>query len=239
MDSFLVLPAIDLRDGKCVRLYQGDYNQTTVFSDNPVEVANRWKEEGAKFLHLVDLDGAAQGKPRNLPSIEAIVKSTAMLVEVGGGIRTLETIELLLQAGVNRVILGTVAVENPELVKEACHRYGEAIVVGVDARDGFVATKGWLEASTVSAAEMIERMGELGVRRFIYTDISRDGTLTEPNYASIERLIALTKYPLIASGGVAKVSHVARLKELGAEGVIIGKALYTGDVELREALAVC
>ncbi|MBI4318774.1 MAG: 1-(5-phosphoribosyl)-5-[(5-phosphoribosylamino)methylideneamino]imidazole-4-carboxamide isomerase [Chloroflexi bacterium] len=231
----LVIPAIDIKDGKCVRLYQGDYERVTVFGEDPVEMALRWQRQGAKFLHLVDLDGAAAGRPCNLDVVEQIVAAVDAPVEVGGGIRDLPTIGLLLQAQVHRVVLGTAAVENQQLVKEACARWGEQIVVGIDARGGKVATRGWKETVDVTALELAREMVGLGVARFVYTDISRDGTLTEPNYEAILEFVRAAGVPVIASGGVSTEAQIERLRDLGVEGVIVGKALYTGDVDLASA----
>ncbi|MBM4462482.1 MAG: 1-(5-phosphoribosyl)-5-[(5-phosphoribosylamino)methylideneamino]imidazole-4-carboxamide isomerase [Chloroflexi bacterium] len=233
-----VIPAIDLKGGKCVRLYQGDYRQETVFSDDPVGMARHWSSLGALRLHLVDLDGAAKGEPCHTPVISEIAKAIHIPVQVGGGIRRMETIEILAGGGVDRVILGTAAAEEPELVREACHRFGEAIVVGVDARDGYVATHGWKKKTRFTAVELIQEMTLLGAKRFIYTDISRDGTLSQPNFEAIAELLSMTKLPIIASGGIASISHLVRLKQLGAEGAIVGRALYSGDIRLEEALAV-
>ena len=233
-----VIPAIDLKGDKCVRLYQGDYSQETVFSDEPVSVALQWQSLGAPKLHLVDLDGAARGELCHLSLISEIVKVVKIPVQVGGGIRQLETIEQLLETGVGRVILGTTAVENPSLVREAGNRFGEAIIVGIDARDSYIATHGWQEKTNTTAFELIRRMAALGVRRFIYTDITRDGTLTQPNFEAVAELTGKTNLPIIASGGVTSTSHLKRLFQLGVEGVIIGRALYTGDLRLEEALAV-
>jgi len=233
-----IIPAIDLRGGKCVRLYQGDYEKETVFSDDPVSVALRWQSEGAKRLHLVDLDGAARGELCNLDAIEKIAAAVEIPVQVGGGVRSLETIEQLLDLGVGRAILGTVAVEDPGLVEEACQRLGEQIIIGIDARDGWVATRGWLQQSTITAGELAARMVGLGARRFIYTDISRDGTLTSPNFEAVAELLSQVSVPVIAAGGISSVEHLTRLAALGAEGAIVGRAIYTGDVKLAEAIRV-
>ena len=233
-----VIPAIDLRGGRCVRLYQGDYAQETVYSDDPVEVALRWQEMGAVRLHVVDLDGAAQGEPVNLEIIEGIAGSVEMQVQVGGGIRNLDAVEKALGIGVGRVVLGTSAVGNPDLVESACRRFGpEALIVGVDARDGLVATRGWRESSDVTAIDLIHQMAALGVRRFVYTDISRDGTMTEPNFQAIEELMKSADVAVIASGGVSSIEHLRQLAALGVEGAIVGKALYEGVIDLREAIA--
>jgi phosphoribosylformimino-5-aminoimidazole carboxamide ribotide isomerase len=230
-----IIPAIDLRNGKCVRLYQGDYGQETIFSDDPVSVALRWQSEGARRLHIVDLDGAARGEPSNLEAIEDIMAAIDIPVQVGGGIRSIETIEQLFAAGVERAILGTVAVEKPDLVKEACQSFSDRIIISIDARDRWVATRGWLQKSTVTASELASKMVELGVKRFIYTDISRDGTLTSPNFEAIAELLSQVNVPVIAAGGISSVQHLTRLAELGVEGAIVGKAIYTGDVKLGEA----
>ena len=230
----LILPAIDLKDGKCVRLYQGDYDQVTVFGDDPAQVGQRWRDEGAKYLHLVDLDGAKAGQPVNLAVVEAIMAASSLPVELGGGIRDEATVERVLSRGVDRVILGTAAVRDPALTERLCQRYGDRIVVGIDARDGLVAIEGWTETSSVRATVLAEELARRGAARFIYTDISRDGTLTEPNYTAFQEFAQAAGRPVIASGGVAQASQVRRLAELGAEGVIIGRALYTGDVKLSE-----
>jgi len=233
-----IIPAIDLRGGKCVRLYQGDYGKETVFSDDPLSVALRWQSEGAKRLHLVDLDGAARGELCNLDAIERIATAVEIPVQVGGGVRSLETIEQLLELGVGRAILGTVAVENPDLAEEACQRFGDQIIIGIDARDGRVATRGWLQQSTITAGELAARMVGLGARRFIYTDISRDGTLTSPDFEAVAELLSQVSVPVIAAGGISSVAHLTRLAALGAEGAIVGRAIYTGDVRLEEAIKV-
>jgi len=232
-----VIPSIDLKGGRCVRLYQGDYAKETVFSEDPLGTAQRWESQGASRLHVVDLDGAAGGEPRHLSMIAQIAATLRIPVQVGGGIRRMETIEQYVKAGVERVVLGTAAVENPGLVKEACQVFGEAIVLGVDARDGFVAVRGWKDKTTVLAADMIGQMEALGARRFIYTDVARDGTLTEPNFQAISELMTRARSPIIASGGITSVDHLVRLSQLGVEGAIIGRALYTGDILLDRALA--
>lgn len=232
-----VIPAIDLKGGRCVRLYQGDYGRETVYSEDPVGMARHWESLGAPRLHLVDLDGAAKGEPCHLPLLGRIAAAVKIPVQVGGGIRRIEVIRELLDLGVQRVILGTAAAENPALVGEACLQFGQAIVVGVDARDGYVSTRGWQEKTTVTASDMVRQMAALGAQRFICTDILRDGTLTQPNFAVIAELVTNPGVAIIASGGVASIEHIARLSRLGVEGVIVGRALYTGDVKLEEALA--
>jgi phosphoribosylformimino-5-aminoimidazole carboxamide ribotide isomerase len=233
-----VIPAVDIKGGKCVRLYQGDYGRETVFSEDPVAVALNWQAQGAGRLHVVDLDGAAGGEPRNIAVVEAMVEQVGLPVQLGGGIRDEATVAKLLAIGINRVILGTAAVENSELVERLCRRYGEAIVVGIDARDGYVATRGWMKGTEIKALEFGLQMVALGARRIIYTDIKRDGTLTEPEFEEIDEMVKGVNLPLIAAGGISSLGHLKKLKELGVEGAIVGKALYTGDIDLKEALAL-
>lgn len=231
-----IIPAIDIKNGQCVRLYQGDYSKVTVFSDDPVEMALRWQREGARFLHVVDLDGADSGTPRNLEVVVDIVRTVDMAVEVGGGIRSLGVVESLLDKSVARVILGTAAVESAEMVREACAYWGDRIVVGIDARDGLVAVRGWKKTSKVSALDLARNMVSLGVRRFIYTDISRDGTLTEPNYRAVAEFVGAVGAPVIASGGISSIEQIEPLHATGVEGVIVGRALYTGSFDLAKAI---
>jgi phosphoribosylformimino-5-aminoimidazole carboxamide ribotide isomerase len=233
-----IIPAIDLKNGKCVRLYQGDYSKETVFSDDPVATALKWQEKGARWLHLVDLDGAAAGEVRNSDAILNIVKNTQLNVELGGGIRREEIVEQLIKLGVKRVILGTVAVEQTELTRRIIKRFGDAIVVGIDARDSYVTTHGWLKISTMTVLELSLMMAAIGAKRIIYTDVKRDGTLTEPNYETTAELVKSLKIPVVASGGISSTEHIRKLAALGVEGAIIGKALYTGDIDLAEALAI-
>lgn len=221
-----------------MRLYQGDYSKETVFSVDPVATALRWQEQGAGRLHLVDLDGAAAGEVRNTKAIEDIVKNTSLEVELGGGIRRVDVVEQLIKLGVKRVILGTVAVEQIELTKRIIKRFGEAIVVGIDARDSYVTTHGWMKISTMTVLDLSQAMAAIGARRIIYTDVKRDGTLTEPNYETTAELVSKLKIPVVASGGISSIEHIRKLAALGVEGVIIGKALYTGDIDLKEALAI-
>lgn len=232
-----VIPAIDLRKGKCVRLYQGDYDKETVFSDDPVSTALRWQSEGAVRLHVVDLDGAAEGQPGNLDAIGRILEAVELPVQVGGGIRDLKTVEQLLAMGVGRVVMGTLAVENPDMAAQACAEFGEQVVIGIDARDGLVATRGWLEESTVMATDLAARMVGLGARRIIYTDISRDGTLTSPNFEGVADLVSRVSAPIVAAGGISSVEHLSKLAALGAEGAIVGLAIYTGALKLADAIA--
>jgi phosphoribosylformimino-5-aminoimidazole carboxamide ribotide isomerase len=220
-----------------VRLFQGDFTRETVFAEDPLEMAYQWQSLGATRLHIVDLDGAASGEPRNLDVIGRIASTIFVPIEVGGGIRSLEAIDRLLKLGADRVVLGTAAVAQPAVVQEACRKYCQAIVVSIDAREGMVATHGWQEATRLPVVSFAHSMINLGVRRFVYTDIGRDGTLTEPNFTSIFELIDTTRFPVIASGGVSSILHLKLLRKLGAEGAIIGRALYTGDINLSEALA--
>ncbi|MEM6597032.1 MAG: 1-(5-phosphoribosyl)-5-[(5-phosphoribosylamino)methylideneamino]imidazole-4-carboxamide isomerase [Cyanobacteria bacterium P01_D01_bin.36] len=234
-----VIPAIDLLEGRCVRLFQGDYEQSQVFNDNPVEVAQQWTDEGATRLHLVDLDGAKVGKPENWEAIGAIAQAIDIPIEVGGGLRDADRVSALFDLGVQYAILGTVAVENPNLVSELCKKFPGQIIVGIDAREGKVATRGWLETSEVMAVELAKRMGDMGAAEIIYTDIKRDGTMKGPNLDALRELATAINTPVIASGGVSSVSDLMSLLKLvpsGVSGAIVGKALYTGDVSLKQAI---
>jgi phosphoribosylformimino-5-aminoimidazole carboxamide ribotide isomerase len=231
-----IIPAVDIKGGKCVRLYQGDYGRETVYSDDPVGIAMEWQSLGATRLHIVDLDGADAGKPCNLDIINRINDAVWIPLQVGGGIRSMETMEKLLKIGIDRVILGTAAVENSELVKEACHRFGQSIIIGIDAIEGRLATHGWRTATELTSVEFAMSMAKLGAKRFIYTDINRDGTLTEPNFIATFELVDAIRFPVIASGGISSIIHLKLLSRLGVEGAIVGKALYTGDINLKQAL---
>ena len=234
-----VIPAIDLLEGKCVRLYQGDYSQSQVFDENPVAVAQQWVDQGATRLHVVDLDGAKAGKPANLQAIEAIVQAVSVPIQVGGGLRDRTSVAQLLNLGVGRVILGTIAVKQPQLVADLCGEFPGKIVVGIDARNGKVATDGWLETSSVAATDLAHQMAQLGAAAIIYTDIHRDGTLSGPNLQALRELAESIAIPVIASGGVSSLTDLLSLLSLepiGVNGVIVGRALYTGDVSLKEAI---
>jgi phosphoribosylformimino-5-aminoimidazole carboxamide ribotide isomerase len=231
-----IIPAVDIRGGKCVRLYQGDYSRETVFDEDPVIAALTWYSQGARWLHIIDLDGAAAGEPQNMEIVEQIIEESGLLVELGGGIRQEKVAEKLLGQGVSRIILGTAAIEKRELVKKLCHQFGEAIAVSLDSRDGKIAIHGWQKNTVVKALQLSREMVDVGVRRFICTDIKSDGTLTQPNFDMIEGLLAQTAVPVIAAGGISRLEHLERLEELGVEGAIIGKALYTGDINLGEAI---
>ncbi|NEP48079.1 MAG: 1-(5-phosphoribosyl)-5-[(5-phosphoribosylamino)methylideneamino]imidazole-4-carboxamide isomerase [Moorea sp. SIO3C2] len=234
-----VIPAIDLLEEKCVRLVQGDYQRAQIFNDNPVEVAKQWVEQGASRLHVVDLDGAKLGKPVNTKAIEAIVQAVPVPVQVGGGLRSRSGVTQLLTLGVDRVIIGTAAVEDPSLVEQLCTEFPGKIVVGIDARQGWVATHGWLETSEIAAIDLAEQMTQLGVTTIIYTDIHRDGTLSGPNLDALRELASHISIPVIASGGVSSITDLLSLltlEALGVTGVIVGRALYTGDMSLKEAI---
>ena len=233
-----LIPAIDLIDGKCVRLYQGDYSKETVYSDDPLEVALRWESLGASRIHIVDLDGARSGNPDNLSVVKRIVEAVRVPVQMGGGVRTLNSAHQIIEAGVQRVMLGTVAVREPEIVHSACSELGsESVVVAVDSKDGIVAVSGWTSDSDMKATELIARMMEAGVRTFLCTDISRDGTLAGPNYGLMRDLVEVAGEGVIAAGGIASVEHLEHLAKVGVGGAVVGKALYTGDIDLAETIA--
>ena len=234
-----VIPAIDILDGRCVRLYQGDYQQSEVFGEDPVEVAQRWYSQGAKYLHVVDLDGARDGKPKNLKVIEAIARSIPIRVQMGGGLRDRESIVSVLNSGVSRVILGTAAVENSQLIADICAEFPEQIMIGIDARDGKVATRGWLTTSEVMAVDLAKRMTSVGIAGIIYTDIHRDGTMQGPNVEALRQLAENVDVPVIASGGISSITdllNLLSLESIGVKGAIVGRAIYTGDIQLREAI---
>ena len=232
----ILYPAIDLVGGKAVRLYKGDYAQMTVYSDDPVSVAKDFQKAGAKRMHLVDLEAAKSGVPENAETIRAIAENTDLFLEVGGGIRTMQTLESYLSLGVDRAILGTAAVTDPDFLREAVEKYGERVAVGVDLKDGFVAIKGWTETSDLTAESFFAKMEALGVRTVICTDISRDGAMKGTNRALYRELSEKFSIDLIASGGVSSIGDIAALKEMGLHGAIIGKAYYTGAIDLKQAL---
>ena len=234
----LIYPAIDLFDGKAVRLYKGDYAQMTVYSDDPVSVALDFQNSGAQWIHLVDLQGAKSGNTDNLSTIRAIQKATNLRCEVGGGIRNMETVETYLNAGVDRVILGTAAVTDNTFLQEAVQRWGEKIAVGIDIKDGFVAIKGWTEKSLLTAEEFFRHVQSIGVRTCICTDISRDGAMQGANHALYHSLSQAYHMNIIASGGVSTLEDVKILARLGLHGAIIGKAYYTGAIDLKTAIEV-
>jgi len=239
MSNFIIYPAIDIRGGKCVRLLQGDYNQETVYHDDPVSVAQEWEAQGGQWIHLVDLDGAKAGHPVNHELIGRIAQAVKVPVQVGGGLRKDEDVERLLSLGVSRVILGTAAIEDRAFVSRVLARYGAKVAIGIDARDGYVATRGWLETSRVRAEDLARELAAEGAQTFIFTDISRDGMMSGPNVEAIVRLAQVSGRTVIASGGVSKQDDLDRLAAHAADGVggaIIGKALYTGSIKLAEAV---
>ena len=237
-----IIPAIDLKGGKCVRLYQGDYSRETVFSRDPLGMALHWQSLGAPRLHIVDLDGAARGGLCHASQVAEMARTVQIPLQLGGGIRRLDVVEQVLGFGVERAILGTAAIENVALVEEACRRFGDRMIVsidaivGIDAEESFTATEGWKKKTKITAGELVGEMASLGVKRFIYTDIARDGTLSGPNFDAIAGLVGKTSLPIIAAGGVSSLEHLKKLAGIGVEGAIIGRALYTGDIDLSEAL---
>ena len=237
----IIFPAIDIRGGKCVRLEEGRFDRETVFAENPLEAARRWVDAGSEWLHIVDLDGARAGQPVNLEVVKKIAETFDVKIQLGGGVRTLESVAAILSSGVQRVILGSVAVRSPELVSQVCAKYGERIVIGIDARNGEVAVDGWEKSGLLQADELALRMKAAGATRIIYTDISRDGMLTGVNVAATLQLADKSGLKIIASGGVRGMEDIQALQTLterGVEGVIIGKALYTGAISLKDALRV-
>lgn len=241
MEAVILYPAIDLKDGQCVRLLHGDMDKVTVFNDSPADQASRFEAAGFEYLHVVDLNGAIEGKTANRPAVEAILKSVSFPVQLGGGIRTLANVESWLEAGIARVILGTIAVRDPKLVKAAAKLFPGRVAVGIDARDGMVATEGWVETSTVSAIDLAKKFEDAGVAAIIFTDIARDGALTGVNVEATGKLADAVSIPIIASGGVASVQDIRDLKAWkGApiSGSILGRALYAGRIDPAEALEI-
>ncbi len=235
----ILLPAIDLIGGKAVRLLKGDYEKMTVYSDDPAEVAADFLSCGAKWIHLVDLEGAKNGDTPNIETIRRIVLSSGLKAEVGGGIRSMRTIDQYLESGVSRVILGTAAVKDPAFLKEALEEFKGAVAVGADLKDGFVAVKGWLEKTGVKGADFLKEMEALGVKTAIVTDISKDGAMQGTNRRLYEALCRSLKMNVVASGGVSSLDDVVSLKKTGLYGAIVGKAYYTGAIDLREAIRLC
>lgn len=231
-----IYPAIDIIDGKAVRLTQGRYDDVTVFNDNPVDAAKQWVEAGATFIHLVDLDGARYGKSFVNQIIKDVTSQLNIPVQVGGGVRTIEDVDTRISAGASRVIIGTAAVKNPELVKKAVEKYPDKIAVGVDAKNGMVAVTGWEEVSDITAVDLCLKMKEMGVKTIIYTDISKDGMMSGPNIDSTRELIEKTGMDIIASGGVSCMQDIENVKNINAAGVIIGKALYNGALDLKQVI---
>ncbi len=232
----IIYPAIDIKDGRCVRLLQGRFEDVTIYGDDPVQMASKWVSLGAKWLHIVDLDGARNQSPNNRDIILDIVKKHSVSVQTGGGIRTMEDIDQMISAGISRAILGTSAVRSPDLVKKALLKYPDKIAVGIDAKDGMVAIEGWEQVSSYKAIDFAKDIEELGCRVIIYTDIDTDGMLTGPNLKAMKEMIDSVNMEVIASGGVSSLQDLKDLKEIGASGAITGKAIYTGAIDLAEAL---
>ncbi|MEA3493207.1 MAG: 1-(5-phosphoribosyl)-5-[(5-phosphoribosylamino)methylideneamino]imidazole-4-carboxamide isomerase [Candidatus Margulisiibacteriota bacterium] len=233
---FEIIPAVDILNGKCVRLKQGRYDAETVYDEDPVEVAKRWESQGAKRLHIIDLDGARTGIPKNIEIIKSIIKETNIPIQAGGGIRNIDVIKELIDFGIDRVILGTTAVNNPNMLSKFCEEFDGQIAVAIDAKEGMAATEGWTKVSKKDTLTLAKEAIGLGVKRFIYTDISRDGMLTGPNYKGIKEFIGQVSVPVIASGGASSKEDIEKLRETGAEGCVVGKALYEGKISLEEIL---
>jgi phosphoribosylformimino-5-aminoimidazole carboxamide ribotide isomerase len=233
----IIFPAIDIRDGKCVRLIEGDFDRETVFNEDPVDAARVWESMGATHIHLVDLDGAKVGSPQNIAAISAIRDAVGVFLQVGGGIRTVKDADLLLGIGIDRIILGSVLVKDPRVTKDLAQQFPGKIAAGLDARDGLLATDGWLEQSTALATDVAREMIASGVADIIYTDIRRDGTLAGPNLNALNEMIAIEGARIIASGGIGSAGDVENVARAGSTGVIIGRALYDGRVNLAEVLS--
>jgi phosphoribosylformimino-5-aminoimidazole carboxamide ribotide isomerase len=231
----LIIPAIDIQNGKCVRLWQGNFNQEIIYDNDPVVVAKKWQAAGAKMLHIVDLDGARNGQAANFNIIAKITKTVDLPVQIGGGIRSKSTVRRLLSAGVSKVIIGTLALENLNLLKRLLDSYADQIVVSLDSKENKLAKWGWVNETKMDLITTAQRLENLGVKQFIYTDVTKDGTLSQPNYAGIKSLLAAISIPLIVAGGVASLSDIKKLKTLQVSGVIIGKALYENKINLEEA----
>jgi len=237
----LIIPAIDIKDGRCVRLFQGEMDKETIYFDRPIDAARHWVKEGATFVHIVDLNGAVEGRPVHTREVEGICKETGLSVELGGGLRSVEAVESALNLGVARVVIGTAAYDNQEFLRALCQRFPEKIVVGIDARNGRVAVKGWKETTSMDAVELAQRCEGDGASRIIYTDISRDGTREGVNVEETLKLARSVRIPIIASGGVATLGDIRRLLPLereGVEGVIVGRALYSGALTLSDATSI-
>ncbi|HCL4557698.1 1-(5-phosphoribosyl)-5-[(5-phosphoribosylamino)methylideneamino]imidazole-4-carboxamide isomerase [Clostridium botulinum] len=234
----IILPAIDLKDGKCVRLYQGDFKASNVVAEDPIEIALKFKENRAEYIHIVDLDGALTGQIKNLSIISSIIKTINIPVEFGGGIRNLNTIDMLIDAGIEKVILGTAALNNRGLVEEAVKKYDEKIAIGIDAKNEKVAINGWLNVSSINYIDFAKEMEKIGVRNIIFTDISKDGTLKGPNLKQLKKLNESISCNIIASGGIKDIEDLKVIKEMDVYGAIVGKAIYSGNINLNEAIKI-
>ncbi|ARJ38114.1 1-(5-phosphoribosyl)-5-((5-phosphoribosylamino)methylideneamino)imidazole-4-carboxamide isomerase [Sporosarcina ureae] len=232
----ILFPAIDIRDGKCVRLIQGDYAQEIIYNDSPTNMAQEWQNQGAEYIHVVDLDGAKTGNSANKKAIEAIAKAVSIPVQVGGGIRNMDIVDSHIENGVARVIIGTAAIQDPEFLKKAVEKYGDKIAVSIDARNGLVATDGWTETSDVKAVDLLQDLAEIGVRTVVYTDIMKDGMLQGPNFEELKIMDDASSIDIIASGGVSTEEDIQKLSAEDMYGAIIGKALYEGNLSLKKLL---
>ncbi len=230
----IIFPAIDIRGGKCVRLQQGQFNKEQIYGDDPAAMARNWEQQGAKYLHIVDLDGALHGERTNGIAIESIIRAVNLPIQLGGGIRSLDDINKALELGVNRVIIGTSALSEENFVKDALRLYGDRIVVSIDALKGYVATDGWTTISSVKAVDITKKLEYLGLKTLVYTDIEKDGMLKGPNFYQLEEIKKIFSNDIIASGGISTIEHIKTLENLGMYGSIIGKALYTGDIKLED-----
>lgn len=235
----LVIPAIDLKDGRCVRLRQGDMADETIYADDVTEVARKWEQSGASLIHVVDLNGAVDGEPKNLLHIESIVRGVRASIQVGGGIRNMETVRQYLNAGVARVVLGTAALTHRTLLEEACREFPRQVLLGLDARDGRVALKGWTTVSEVKAIDLLRELSDCSIGAVIYTDIARDGMLSGPNLSALQEIVECSSFPVIASGGITSLEDLQAVRSLGRqiEGAIVGKALYDGKLDYQMAMA--
>lgn len=235
----IIFPAMDLKDKKCVRLYQGKFDSTEVVGENPIEVAKGFQDAGAEYIHVVDLDGALAGSPANIDVVTKVLEEVKIPIELGGGIRNIETIDNVIEKGVSRVILGTSALNNPDMVKEAVKKYGEKIAVGIDAKDGFVAVDGWINVSKVNYIDFAKVMEDIGVKTIIFTDISKDGTLEGPNFEQLSSIQNSVSCNIIASGGIKNLDNLIEINKMGIYGAITGKAIYAGNIDLKEAIIAC
>ncbi len=229
-----IIPAIDIKGGKCVRLFQGDYAKETIYADSPVAMALKWKGQGAKMLHIVDLDGAKEGKSKIVNMVKQIINDVDLPIQVGGGIRSLDSINQLIKSGVSRIILSTVVLENIILLKEMVNLFDDKIIVSLDVNKGKLMKNGWIQKSNLNPMKLIKQLENMGIRTIIYTDVARDGTLTEPNYKMVEIIRKNTKMSLIIAGGISSIEQIKKLNAMNIDGVIIGKALYEGKINLKE-----